>query len=534
MMRKDTPYDVVQNSLSPLSFGSYFALPWKAFARNAVGWRGELLAAGRWRPVLISAAIVALTTIAGFWIAPVIGTSTLAVLYMLAVMFSALCWGLHAAVLSAVASALSLDVFFVAPHRSFVAGDIWNLIAATGLVTIGLVISTFIVTAREDAERARRREASTAALSSFTQSLAAGNELDQIMETVTRHFRAAFQLPMVVWLPESDRLAERFRSADLLVDEADHEKAHWVLRNEKEATRVHGSGLGTCYRPLKTGGAVVGVIGFRTRIPDSSLSGENELLNIFLNQTALAITRAELSRNAKRAEVLQETDKLQRALLSSISHDLRSPLASVLGVLNTILDDGPLLNQPTQQILLETAREEAVRLDCLVRNLLDMTRLEGGVLRVKTELCDLHDIVTAALYQLGAAASGRRVSVIIPPDLPLVPMDDVLIVQVLVNLLDNALKYGGKDGSIQLDARLEGEELEVRVLDSGCGIPERDLERVFEKFFRAVPPGAPKGAGLGLSICKGFVEVHNGRILAARRSEGGTELSFFLPLEGKA
>jgi len=287
-----------------------------------------------------------------------------------------------------------------------------------------------------------------------------------------------------------------------------------------------------CYWPLKTGGGVVGVIAFQTGTAESWLPDRSELMDIFMNQTALAIIRAELALSARRAAVLQETDKLQRALLNSVSHNLRSPLASVLGVLNTILEDGSLLNPLTQHSLLETAREEAVRLDGLVRNLLDMTRLEGGSIRVKTERCDLHDVVAAALHQLGAAADGRAVSVSIAPDLPLVPMDDVLIVQVLVNLLDNALKYSPRDAPIELEAKTEGEELAVRVRDRGCGIAEHELERVFEKFFRAASPEAPKGAGLGLSICKGFIDVHRGRILAGRRPEGGSELSFFLPLEG--
>jgi len=231
--------------------------------------------------------------------------------------------------------------------------------------------------------------------------------------------------------------------------------------------------------------------------------------------------------------LLQEADKLQKALLNSVSHNLRTPLASVLGALNSVLEDGALLDAPTKQSLLKTAQEEARRLDWLVKNLLDMTRLEGGAIRVKTEPCDVHDVVGAALHQLGETAQNHAISVAIAPDLPLVPMDDALIVQVLVNMLDNALKYSPGDAPIDIEARLDTGQLEIRVLDRGRGIPEQELERVFEKFFRVALPGAPKGVGLGLSICKGFVEAHNGRILAKRRTQGGTELAFFLPLEAK-
>jgi two-component system sensor histidine kinase KdpD len=274
------------------------------------------------------------------------------------------------------------------------------------------------------------------------------------------------------------------------------------------------------------------VIGFQAKSSKELLPhDQRELLGIFMNQTALAITRADLAQKAKRAEVLQEADKLQKALLNSVSHNLRTPLASVLGVLNTILEDGVHLDLPTQQSLLKTAQEEAKRLDWLVQNLLDMTRLEGGAIRVKAEFCDVHDVIGAALHQLGEAAHSHPISVTIAPDLPLVPMDDVLIVQVLVNILDNALKYSPGAAPIEIEARLHAGQLETRVLDRGKGIPEQELDRVFDKFFRVAHPGAPKGVGLGLSICKGLVEAHKGRILAKRRTQGGTELAFYLPME---
>jgi two-component system sensor histidine kinase KdpD len=245
----------------------------------------------------------------------------------------------------------------------------------------------------------------------------------------------------------------------------------------------------------------------------------------------LALTRAELAKNAKRAEVLLEADKLQRALLNSVSHNLRTPLASVLGVLNTILEDASLLDVSTQQSLLKTAQDEAKQLNWLVQNLLDMTRLEGGAIRVKAEPCDVHDVVAEALRQLGESTHSQAMLVTIAPGLPLVPMDGVLMVQVLVNLLDNALKYSPRDGPVEVQARLDAGQLEIRVLDHGKGIPVDELDRVFDKFYRVAVQGAPKGTGLGLSICKGFVEAHNGRILAKRRTEGGTEIAVFLPLE---
>jgi len=536
-MREEFPYATAPNLLTHLGTDEYPASQSKLSWKDRVLRLGEVPSTSNWRGVPASLAIVGLITITGFWIETIIRGSNFAILYMLAVIFSALRWGRRAAVLSAVSGALSFTFFFVPPYRSFAVTDSWYLITLIGLLTVGLVISMLTVAAREDARLARRREAYTAALYSFTNSLTSGNKLDQLLDAVARHFAEIFRRPIVVVLPDADRLTVRFRSAEMVFNDCENEIVSWVFQNGQEA----GCGTATFpdsrirYRPLKTAQVIVGVIGFQTKSSKELLSpDQRELLGIFMNQTALAITRADLAQKAQRAEVLQEADKLQTALLNSVSHNLRTPLASVLGVLNTILEDGAHLDLPTQQNLLSTAQEEARRLDWLVQNLLDMTRLEGGAIRVKAELCDVHDVIGSALHQLGEAVHSHSISVTIASDLPLVPMDDVLIVQVLVNILDNAIKYSPEAAPIEIDARVNAGQLEIRVLDRGKGIPKQELERVFDKFFRVAIPGAPKGAGLGLSICKGLVEAHKGRIIAKRRTQGGTELAFFLPMEAKS
>lgn len=537
MTQEEFPYTTAPNLLTHLSTDETPAGESKFSWKDRVLRLDEVPSTSRWRGVPASLAIVGLITMTGFWIETIIRGSNFAVLYMLAVIFSALRWGRQAAILSAVSGALSFTFFFVPPYRSFAVTDIWYLITLIGLLTVGLVISMLTVAAREDARVARRREAYSAALYSFTNSLTSGNKLDQILDAVAHHFAEIFRRPIVVLLPDADRLTVRYRSAELVFNDCENEIVSWVFQKGQEA----GCGTETFpnsvirYRPLHTAQGIVGVIGFQAKSSKELLPrDQRELLGIFMNQTALAITRADLAQKAQRAEVLQEADKLQKALLNSVSHNLRTPLASVLGVLNTILEDGVHLDLPTQQSLLKTAQEEARRLDWLVQNLLDMTRLEGGAIRVKAELCDVHDLIGAALHQLGEAARGRKTLVSIDPDLPLVPMDDVLIVQVLVNILDNAMKYSPEAAPIEIDARSNAGQLEIRVLDRGKGIPEHELERVFDKFFRVALPGAPKGAGLGLSICKGLVEAHKGRILAKRRTQGGTELAFFLPMEAKS
>ena len=530
----DVPSTAVPNLLTHVSTDE------ESPTRSGLSWKDRVLRLGdvstesRWRGVLASLAIAVLITILGFWIEPVIRGPTLAIFYILAVVFSALRWGQWAVTINAIASALLFDYFFVPPLQSFVIGDVWYLITLIGLLTIGLIVSALMVATREEARAARRREMRVSALYSFTQSLASGNELDQILDAVARHFVAIFQRPIVVLLPATEGLIVRFNSAELVFDESESQTASWVFENGREAGcgTATFSGSKIRYRPLKIGPGIVGVIGFQTKSSKDLLPpDQRELLGIFLDQTALALTRADLAKKAKRAEVLQEADRFQRALLNSVSHNLRTPLASVLGVLNTILEDASLLDVSTQQSLLKTAQDEAKQLNWLVQNLLDMTRIEGGAIRVKAEPCDVHDMVAAALRQLGESGRGHAILVTIAPSLPLVPMDGVLMVQVLVNLLDNALKYSPGDGPVEIQARLDAGQLEIRVLDRGSGIPAGELERVFDKFYRVAVPGAPKGTGLGLSICKGFVEAHHGHILAKRRTEGGTEIAVYLPGE---
>jgi len=210
---------------------------------------------------------------------------------------------------------------------------------------------------------------------------------------------------------------------------------------------------------------------------------------------------------------------------------LRSPLASITGALDSVLEDWKLLDVRTQRELLETAQGEARRLNQLVQNLLDMTRLEGGALHLNTVQCDIQDVIGAAINQIGEAARQRQIAVDLAAELPLVPLDFVLIVQVVANLLDNALKYSESLAPVQVEAQIVEDQLQVRISDRGKGIREEDLERVFDKFYRETSAGPP-GAGLGLSICKGLVETHGGRIWVKRRPEGGTVATFTLPSGG--
>jgi two-component system, OmpR family, sensor histidine kinase KdpD len=242
------------------------------------------------------------------------------------------------------------------------------------------------------------------------------------------------------------------------------------------------------------------------------------------------LLRSNLEDQVRNTETLANADRFQKTLLDSIAHNVRTPLASIIGSLSTLQEDQAVLDREVRRDLLDTAREEADRLNRLLGNLLDLSRLESGSVRVRADLCDVQDAIGAALEQLGSSTHHRQINIVIEPGLPLIRMDFVLIVQVIANLLDNALKYAPKELPIVIDARTQEQSVSISVCDDGDGIPESGIARVFDKFNRAQRSGETGGIGLGLSICRGLVEAHHGTIFIDRREPRGTTVSFTLPL----
>jgi two-component system sensor histidine kinase KdpD len=467
---------------------------------------------------------------------PVFDPTNLVMIFLTGVVIAALYLGRGPAILTSILSVVAFDLFFVEPYLTFAVSDTQYLITFVSLFVVGLVISSLAARAQEQTEAARAREVQTGELYDLSRDLASAAALDAILQVLIRHVEQIFGREVVVLLPtatDSKHLEPRAASANLKLDEQEQAVADWVFQHGESAGRGTNT-LGAArlrYLPLKTARGVVGVLGVMRPADSEHLSPEqHRLMEAFGSQSAVAIERANLDTQARQAEILQVTEKLQSALLNSISHDLRTPLVSITGALSSLEDDRAHLDDEMRLRLVRNARGEAERLNRLVGNLLDMTRLEAGALKLKQEPGDIQDAIGAALNQLGGRVEGRHIAIDVADDVPLVEMDFVMIVQVLVNLLDNALKYSPPETVIDVQGRVASGHLEVSVGDRGIGIPPEDLQHVFDKSFRVQHPGSVSGTGLGLSICKGLVEAHGGFIAAENRLGGGTVVTFALPI----
>ena len=485
-----------------------------------------------WPAYLRAAVVVGLATGVAFGLFPFSELSNLVMVYLLGIVIVAMRTGRGPSLLAAVLSVAAFDFFFVPPRFTFAVTDARYLFTFLVMLIVGLVISGLTVRTRAQAEAAHHREQRTAALYAMSRELAGTRGVDNLLQVAVRHVTDVFQGQVVVLIPGRGAPLAAWSGGQFEVDANELGVARWVYEHRQPA------GLGTTtlpgasalHVPLIGSSGPVGVLGLRPT--DRHAMDEPERLHqleTFASQTALALERANLATDAQEAEVRIETERLRNSLLSSVSHDLRTPLATITGAVSTILDEGTRLDETTRRELLESVHEEAERLNRLVQNLLEMTRLESGALQLRKDLHPPEEVIGAALSRLGKRLGDRRVTTRVPPDLPLVAMDDVLIEQVLVNLLDNAIKYTPSSSPLDIIATATEQNLTIEVADRGPGLPPGREDKVFEKFYQT-EPGEGRGAGLGLAICQGIVRAHGGRIWAQNLPGRGVAFLFTLPL----
>ncbi len=459
--------------------------------------------------------------------------------FLLGVVLVSMRFGYGPSLLAAVLSVLAFDFFFVPPYLSFAVSDLHHILTFSVMFAVAFVVSNLTKRIRDQVDLARARETRTASLFALSRELGPLSSETELLTVAARHIREAFDAQVAVLLPH-EAAGLRIAMADPgTIEEGDRDigVCEWVSDNKKPAgagTDTLPSARPLCL-PLRRERGRAGVFALYAREPESAAARSPEellLLETLMGLLAAALERVVLAEESRRARVRAETEQMRNALLSSVSHDLRTPLAVVTGATSTLLTNPPK-DENVRRELLETVHEEAQRLDRLVRNLLDMTRLEAGALKVQKNLEPVEEVVGSALERLESRLRAREVTTDIPSELPLAPFDSVLIEQVLINLIENALKYSPEASPIAVSARATESHITVSVSDHGPGIPKDKTERIFDKFYR-VREGEGGGAGLGLTICRGIVNAHGGRIWVEARVEapdgGGARFSFTLPL----
>ncbi len=458
--------------------------------------------------------------------------------FLLGVVLVSMRFGYGPSLVAAVLSVLAFDFIFIPPYFSFAVTDLSHIVTFGVMFLVAVVISGLTNRIRDQADSARGRERRTASLYAVSRELGAATARPALLQAAARHVQEVFDVKVAVLLPGQGDELEIVQADEgtLAAGDKDLGVADWVWNHQRAA------GAGTDTLPLARA-LFVPLLGSRGRVgvlalfpsPDSRLDDpdERQLLHTIAGLIGSALERTQLADEARRASLRIETEQLRNALLSSVSHDLRTPLGVVTGATSALLEDDIPKDAAVRRQLLMTVHEEALRLNRLVRNLLDMTRLEAGALKVQKDLQPLEEIVGSSLDRMEDRLRGRNVKTSIPADLPLVPFDAILIEQVLINLLENATKYSPAGSPIDVRAFARENEVEVEVADRGPGVARQDAERVFDKFYR-VREGEGGGVGLGLTICRGIVSAHGGRIWVDERTGGGAAFRFTLPLEGSS
>jgi len=496
----------------------------------------------RW-PRYLLAALSTLAATAVCWVFydlfPGLGQANLVMIYLLTTALVAVYGGRRAAILSSVLGVAAFDFMFVPPRFTFAVSSVQYFITFGIMLIVALIIGNLNASVRQQARIAGYRERRTALLYAMSRHLAMARGRDELAEVAVRHVSQVFVSRTVllfadeqghVVYPRASLLDVSYTGADLGV-------AQWVFDHRKPAGMGTDtlSGSAGLYLPLAGSERAFGVLAVLPENPRRvTLPEQYRLLETFAAQIGLALERADFAAHAQAAEVRAETEAIRNALLASISHDLRTPLATIAGGAATLAGNLDALSDADRGALASAVSEEAMRMSERITTLLDLVRLETGAIQPRFDLYALDELVGSVLHRLEQPLRRHRVRIELPESLPLLRIDGRLIEQVLENLLDNASKYTPAGSEIRISAQVLSRQVEVSVEDDGPGLAVADPEILFEKFQRGAPEGAVGGIGLGLAICRTILALHKGRIWAENRAPHGTAFRFTVPLPAVA
>lgn len=487
----------------------------------------------------LSLLLVLLVTLFGMTVLRFLEPTNLVMVYLLGVVLSAVYLGRGPAILSSIISVLAFDFFFINPIFSFTVYDAQYLLTFLGLLVVGLIISSSAALLRDQVTTMRNKEYQTQSLFTLSRELTGALSLDEVLQIATHFTSTILNQSCSILLPENGSLVVKLSSSDNIVNSNELAVAEWSFKHSQPAGRGTDTLPAATVRfvPLITSRGSIGVIGIKQEEEKLLLSTEQRmLLDGLANLIAQAIERVNLVSEATQNEMLRSSEKLQTALLNSISHELRTPLASITGVLSSLGEsekssqNSRKLSKETRLDLLDSATDQARQLNLLVENLLNMTRLESGGVHLKLDECDIQDLIGSVVNQFSTRIKRHPLSLQIPNDLPMIKCDSMLIAQVITNLLDNACKYSPPTAPIVLSVADQGSKVEVSIRDSGFGLNEDELSRIFQKFYRSPNHKQTTGTGLGLSICKGIIEAHGGDITVSKNDDKGLTFTFRLPV----
>lgn len=463
-------------------------------------------------------------------------TANVAILYLFAIALVSLNFGYRASILAAVTATLCLDYYFLTPYHSFVIGSGRELVTFGGMFLTAIFISTLNERLRKQARAARQSERRAEHHYDLVKALAEAESLDALCTSAAQQIELTSNSVACILLRGRETgFTRAFRAGGpSALETEDLGAADWA------ATHLEVAGLGTrhmpnasaTYLPLLAARGCVGVLALRPR--GEGLQRPSSLTVSMARQVAMAIERALLTDEKRVAQLDAETERIRSAVLSSVSHDLRAPLAVVASAASTLIEHGDRLPARGRTEMARIINDEARRLNELLKSLLDVTRLQSGSLRVNRDWESLEEVVGSVLHRLDDRGGANRVLTHVPSDLPLLQIDAILIEQVLLNLVDNAFKHSASDQPVEIEIAVRGTESAlVSVIDHGAGIHESELTRIFEKFYRT-DGSIGGGLGLGLTIARGIVEAHGGRIWASSTAGGGLTIQFTLPLSTAA
>lgn len=490
------------------------------------------------RRYAIALACVAAALGGALLLRPVAGTENVNLIFLMAVIGVAVRYGFGPSLAASIAGVLTYNFFFLEPIHTFEIAGPRNMAAFFFFLVVALITSHLAARARTEAIAARRRAETTEALYRFSRRIADITELDDLLQATLQQISSMLSVEGVLLLRDADGdlqvraispAADPPNALDLIAAQA-----AWLSRNSGDPSIRETLRAGNwLFVPLYTGEEVIGASGIsRNWASDPLNAEERQLLGALVNHATVAIERIRVATERDEARLAAETERLRSTLLTSLSHDLKTPLASITGAATALRQYGELYDGAARDDLAETIQDEAERLTRFVINLLDMARLEAGGIAPNLQPMDLSDLIGTALQRTETLLKEHKVHVALDPDLPMLSLDPVLLEQVLVNLLDNAAKYAPPGSAISIEGQRRGDSVVLTVADEGAGLAPEDVGRVFDKFYRSGSGDRQRaGTGLGLSICRGFMAAMGGTITADSRPSppGGAIFTIALP-----